>query len=170
MIIIFDDASEELVVEPVKVTGMELALPENWKRSICRNIDYPNFKDEVEVQLPDHLAEEMPEFSGLVRYENMFMSNGNESLVLEVTNAAEGVEVFVNGHSAGIQIVPPYQYDISALVKEGDNKLVIEVATNLERETYYLHGINSRMDASKISSLSGITGQVKLYKSDMSVI
>ena len=170
LIIMFDDANEELVVEPVKVTGMELALPENWKRSICRNIDYPNFKDEVEVQLPDQLAEEMPEFSGLVRYENMFMSNGNESLVLEVTDAAEGVEVFVNGHSAGIQIVPPYQYDISALVKEGDNKLVIEVATNLERETYYLHGINSRMDASKISSLSGITGQVKLYKSDMGVI
>lgn len=166
LIIMFDDAKEELLFEPIKTAGTELELQRNWTRSICRSIEYPNFKEEKEVKLPDQLAEEKPEFSGLVRYENSFLSQGDEKLVLEVTDAAEGVEVFVNGVSAGIQIVPPYHFDISALVKNGENRLVIEVATTLERETVHLYAINNRMTENKISSLSGITGHVKLYKTN----
>lgn len=161
----FDDVKEELLFEPVKTTGTELKLEKNWTRSICRSIEYPNFNEAKEVQLPDQLAEENPGFSGIVRYENMFLSKDDEKLVLEVTDAAEGVEVFVNGQSAGIQIVAPYRFDISTLVKEGENKLVIEVATTLERETVHLYGINAKMADNEISSLSGITGYVKLYKS-----
>jgi hypothetical protein len=101
----------------------------------------------------------------LVRYENPFLTHGDEKIVLEVTDAAEGVEVFVNGHSAGIQIVAPYFFDISSLVIEGENTLVIEVVTTLEREAVHLYGINAQMGENKISSLSGITGYVKLYQS-----
>jgi hypothetical protein len=169
LIVMFDDAKEELLFEPVKTSGTELELQNNWTRSICRSIDYPNFREAKEVQLPDQLAEEKPEFSGLVRYENSFLSQGDEKLVLEVTDAAEGVEVFVNGLSAGIQIVPPHHFDISALVKNGENKLVIEVATTLERETVHLYGINNRMTENKISSLSGLTGHVKLYKTKLNL-
>jgi hypothetical protein len=163
LIIIFDDANEELLWEPVKATGEELKLQKNWTRSICRSIDYPDFKEAKEVQLPDKLSEEKPEFSGFVRYENFFLAQGDEKLVLEITNAAEGVEVFVNGQSAGIQIVPPYLYNISTLVKKGENALVIEVATTLERESGG-KGFSSTLMRGNLSSLSGITGEVKLYK------
>ncbi|MEH7492605.1 glycosyl hydrolase [Neobacillus niacini] len=166
LIVMFDDTKEELLYEPVKTTGTELELQKNWSRSTCRSIEYPNFNEANLVQLPDQLAEEKPEFSGLVRYENSFRSNGDEKLVLEITEAAEGVEVFVNDRSAGIQIVAPYRYDISTLVIGGENKLVIEVATTLERETVHLYGIKDRMKETKISSLSGITGHVNLYKTN----
>lgn len=163
LIIIFDVVEEELLCQPVKAAGTEVKLQNSWIRSICRSIDYPNFKEMKEVQLPDNLAEEKPQFSGFVRYENSFLAQGDEKLVLEITNAAEGVEVFVNRQSAGIQIVPPYVYNISSLVKKGENVLVIEVATTLERESGG-KGFSSTSMGGSISSLSGITGDVKLYE------
>lgn len=162
LIIIFDDAQEELLCEIVKTSGVELKLQKNWVRSICRSIDYPHFKEEKEVKLPDNLAEEKPKFSGFVRYENVFLAQAEDKLTLDITDAAEGVEVFINSQSAGIQIVPPYCYDISALIKKGENTLVIEVATTLERESEN-KGLASEMEMVKISALSGITGYVRLY-------
>ena len=54
-------------------------------------------------------------------------------MILQISDAYEGVEVFVNGVSAGIQVVPTYRFDIATLLKEGDNEIRIEVATTLER-------------------------------------
>ena len=65
----------------------------------------------------------------------------------------EGVEVFVNGQSAGVQVVPPFRYDLRSLTQEGKNSLVIEVATTLERER----------GKTKNAAPTGITGEVALY-------
>lgn len=59
----------------------------------------------------------------------------------------------MNGKSAGIQIIAPYRYDLTKLCDPGKNKLIIEVATTLERE---------RMCKSN-RSFTGITGEIKLY-------
>ena len=133
LVVIFDKAEESLH-EPLTLSGTKTALSENWKRSLCRSIDYPAFQKEKRITLPDALAEEEPLFSGFVRYENTISCKKGESLLLEISKAAEGVEVFVNGVSAGIQIAAPYRYDLSGLMKEGKNELRIEVATTLERE------------------------------------
>lgn len=71
LIIMFDDAEEGLLCEPVKIMGTELKLQKQWTRSICRSIDYPDFKEMKQVQLPDNLAEEKPKFSGFVRYDRL---------------------------------------------------------------------------------------------------
>lgn len=44
--------------------------------------------------------------------------------------------MFVNGVSAGVQVVPVYRFDISELVKEGENEIAIELSTTLERERF----------------------------------
>ena len=89
-------------------------------------------------------------FSGFLRYETCFTVKAQG---LEITDAYEGVEVFVNGQSAGIQVVPPFRYDLRGLTKDGENKLVIEVATTLERER----------GKAKDAAPTGITGEVALY-------
>ena len=91
-------------------------------------------------------------FSGIIRYETSFNVKEERQVLLEITEAYEGVEVFVNGVSAGIQIVPSYLYDLTPLCQEGKNELAIEVATTLEREN---GGKNCH---------SGITGEVNLYR------
>ena len=148
------------------LSGTKTALSENWKRSLCRSIDYPAFQKEKRITLPDALAEEEPLFSGFVRYENTISCKKGEGLLLEISKAAEGVEVFVNGVSAGIQIAAPYRYDLSSLVKEGENELRIEVATTLEREmSQHPDPMMAMMGVKSVpTSESGITGMVYIEK------
>lgn len=142
--------------------GQELT---QWKRSTCRAIDYPAFGPARPITLPDPLDREEPDFSGFVRYERTITSTG-EKTVLEITDAYEGVEVFVNGQSLGIQIVPPFRYNLTHYLHQGENQLAIDVATTLERENAgqpdmirtYL-GLGPKQPTCP----SGINGSVKLW-------
>lgn len=166
LILVLDTADEALLQEPVLAAGEKTRLSE-WKRSICDATEYPCFAEEKNVALPDHLAEEQPSFSGFVRYESTFTVEEAEQVVLEVTDAKEGMEVFVNGKSAGIQIVPPYRYDLTELADIGENALVIEVATTLERQCYDMTKDDPRMKMRGLAEPkggSGITGEVFLYR------
>ena len=133
-----------------------------WKRSICRSISYPQFEKEKEITLPDALEKEEPEFSGFVHYENTFTANAGDKVYVEITDAHEGVEVFVNGKSLGIQIVPVFNFDLSNAIMNGENRIRIEVATTLERENAKIR--TSYMPPKDPTALSGITGEVKLWK------
>lgn len=141
--------------------GEEVTL-KGWKRSICEGASYPKFHQAADVALPDTLAEEQPEFSGYVRYETQFLLERDTALKLVITDAQEGVEVFLNGVSAGIQIVPEYVYGLSG--KRGNNVLVIEVATTLERQCYPMLEGYRKMLAALPAAGSGITGEIHLYQ------
>ena len=65
------------------------------------------------------------------------------------------MEIFVNGVSAGIQVAPPFRYDLTRLMSEGQNQIAIEVATTLEREMYARN-----QKGRKPVCGSGITGQI----------
>ena len=167
LIIIFDDG-EEKICKPVTASGVCEVLNSGWKRSVCRALDYPAFGEEVTVTLPDQLAEEKPLFSGFVRYDNEFLWNqADGDMILEITDAYEGVEVFVNGISLGIQIAAPFCYDLTRVLKKGKNQIRIEVATTLEREMstqpdlirQYL-GLGDK----KPVCPSGINGEVRVWK------
>ena len=136
-----------LTIEPLKsiilVAGTTEAAPlpflrglktelTDWTRSVCESIDYPAFRDEVKVSLPDDYADEAPTFAGFLRYETTVELGGSPAM-LEIDYADEDVEVFVNDISLGIQVAPPMRYDISAAIKPGENRIRIEVATSMER-------------------------------------
>lgn len=53
--------------------------------------------------------------------------------MLEIDDLLEGVEVFVNDQSIGIQIVPTYKFDLGPYLSEGENRIDIISATTLER-------------------------------------
>lgn len=133
-----------------------------WTRATCEGAAYPAFGSAVPVTLPDDLAAEQPEFSGFARYETTFTLDAPAALRLEITDAAEGVEVFLNGESAGIQIAPPFAYDLAG--RTGENILAIEVATTLERQCYPLLDGYRKMLAPKPTGGSGLTGSVALYR------
>jgi hypothetical protein len=168
IVVVFDESISGEILdnlkEPLLSAGSAAQLINEWKRSLCRGIEYPGFRGSREVALPDNLADGEPEFSGFARYENIFSVTGvpHTGAVLEITDAHEGLEVFVNGVTAGIQIVPPFRFDILPFIREGENHLAIEVATNLERQVGHSAfpgaGINTEP-----SSLSGITGSAFLY-------
>lgn len=164
LIVVFDVPEER--PEPLPcLTGATEAL-RTWKRSQCEGAAYPRFEKEAIIHLPDRLADEQPEFSGFVRYETAILASEGESLQLSVDRAAEGIEAFVNGHSLGIQIAPPFRYDLTDAVRPGENTLVIEVATSLEREGYArMTDPFMKQFTPPPSSQSGLTGTVTLYRS-----
>ncbi|MBO5998125.1 MAG: hypothetical protein J6P87_00385 [Lachnospiraceae bacterium] len=140
------------------IAGTELEPVSGWKRSICTSLEYPAFHDEKTVTLPDHLAEEMPVFSGFARYtaEYEVTEAGQYSFV--ISDASEAVEVFLDSESLGIQIVPPFVYRMD--LAEGRHEISVEAATTLEREMAVVP--DAFGNTYEAHCLSGITGEVKL--------
>ncbi len=105
-----------------------------WTRSVCRASDYPSFSEETVVTLPDAYEKEAPAFGGFIRYETVLsLDEIPVRAVLKITGDQEGIEIFVNGISAGIQIVPDYCFDLTCLLRPGPNTIGIEQASTLER-------------------------------------
>lgn len=133
--IIYADGSRYETVESVeeKLSKLDRQLDlSSFSRSVCKSLDYPSFEDEKEVTVPDVVEEEYPKFGGYIRYSTSISIDSKEA-VLEINDLLEGVEVFVNGQSVGIQIVPTYKFDLSPYLKKGENRIDIISATTLER-------------------------------------
>ncbi|MBQ3878678.1 MAG: hypothetical protein II727_00100, partial [Oscillospiraceae bacterium] len=140
---------------PLSTAALEkTAWNEGWTRSTCESLRYPQFENPVSVRLPDRLAAEQPRFSGLVRYEKTLALDAvPEKCVLEITDAIDSVELFINGESLGVQVPVPYLYDLGAHLHAGENLIRIECATTLERAM-----------CENPKSESGIHGEVFLWK------
>ena len=111
LIVLFD--KPESLPERISVPSAAPHELKIFQRSRYRAIDYPVFGREVPVSLPDRLSETAPAFSGYVRYRTTFTWSGGPC-TLVISGPAEGVEVFVNGKSAGRQILPAYRFDLSS--------------------------------------------------------
>lgn len=152
--------------EEIKNTSKKITvLDKGWKRSVCKSIDYPVFSSSKEVGLPDCVSDEKKHFSGYIAYENSCTLH-SERILLEITDAYEGVELFINGRSAGVQVVPPYRFDISELAADGENNIRIEVSTTLERErrASLNQGLLELINRQKKMSPTGLTGKVFLLE------
>ena len=160
LIIVFDKAEE--LDAPVILKDEKRELSE-FERSICRAADYPYFGGKKAVTLPDHVELEERNFSGFIRYSTEFSWEKN-TCVITITEPAEGVTVFVNGVSAGRQVVPDYVFDLTDLVRQGTNQLVIETATSLERENEDLSPMAVKMGGGPATSTSGLIGHVFLQE------
>ena len=157
------DSCDVPYVAPIIGMGNMIEL-NHWTRSTCQAIKYPNFDNATLVNLPDNIAEEQLEFSGYARYETTLHLSRNQSSILEITDAMEGVEIFVNGASLGIQIAPPFRYDLTDNLIIGENHIAIEVATTLERQCYPLLDDYGKMVTKPPTGKTGLTGLVRLYQ------
>lgn len=154
------DAYKDAAALPVYGTEKtEVTGP--WKVSFTENENYPDFTDEMTMDVIENILHVKPYFSGVVRYEASFTaSEGAHELELE--NAYESAEVWVNGEYAGERICPPYRFDLTGLCREGENTLRIEVRTTLERKVYQMMGGKGMFGAPMMSVVtpSGIVGKV----------
>ena len=86
---------------------------------------------------------ELPHFSGNIRYEWQQEIAEAGRYLLDLGQVGEAAEVFVNGESTGVRIVPPYVFDVSA-VKPGRNEIAVIVSNSSgyrDRDEFsqYLH-------------------------------
>jgi hypothetical protein len=125
-----------------------------YKVSVAEACEYPRFTPISNITAPTNLncPDAMPRFSGTIRYEGSFEANAIQRLVLDLGTVGETAEVFVNGHSSGVRIAPPYSFDITKYAKCGQNELVIEVTNTL---VYKMHDGFSAYHAIQPSGLIG---------------
>ena len=111
-------------------------MKKNWEIGTCRSIDYPKFSTFQPITKFENYGKKEKKFSGFIAYRNQMELSKNQDrrYILFIPEAGEDVELFVNGTSQGIQILPPFLYDITEAVQDGENDIRIEVATTLERE------------------------------------
>jgi len=165
-IVIFGVVSEGMKLIPApSADGEKTVINGEWTLSFAEAKEYPNFTNEQKIDKLENVGLRYPDFSGFMRYETTFNIKTGKAAVLVLEDAYEGVEVWVNGENAGIQIAPPYRFDISSLVKDGENHLRIEVANTLDRKvrTMPVEGIYAVLKGSGVAEPSGLIGEVSVW-------
>ena len=104
---------------------------------------------------------ELPHFSGNIKYEGRFevmdvFPDGN--YILDLGQVGEACEMWINGSSVGRRLIPPYAFDITEALKNGDNELTVVVSNH--------NGYEKRDGFSKylLFEPSGLLGPITLKK------
>ena len=132
-----------------------------WTVEVADAIHYPVFNHVTDVSnlQPLNLFEGYERISGTVAYSTTFHVEKAEDIVgLDVGKAYEIAEVFVNGHSVGVKIAPPYHFEVNNLFKDGENEIRIEVTNTLG--TQFRGGLNQYLTIEPF----GLTEEVKLLR------
>lgn len=165
VVVVFGELHGDLKPAPT-AEGRRMVLDGSWNFSIAKSKEYPNFHDHRVLNKLENVGGFLPDFSGFMRYEKEFTLDSCQNVCLEIENAYDGVEVWVNEKYAGMVICPPYRFDISGLVREGKNTLRIEVANTLDREVRTIHDDSlfaAFIGGTSALAPSGIVGEVSLY-------
>ncbi len=110
-------------------------ISKGWAVSMVRAAKYPAFPTEEWKEALKPISEELPDFSGIIRYrKTVTFEEPPKTAVLICKEVYEVMRVLVNGEEAGFRLHPPYQVDLSGYLKAGENELIIEVATTPARE------------------------------------
>ena len=80
-----------------------------------------------------------PRFSGTAKYETVCRFPKAEKCVLDLGRVGEIAEVRLNGQFVGATPMPPYTFDVTNFVKDGDNRLEILITNHLgyQRHDHY---------------------------------
>jgi len=110
-----------------------------WNVAIAPSALYPKFAPWRQLdELADlSAAELLPSFSGTFSYETTFDWRDEEAgaeVCLDLGEAYETVQTWVNGTDSGVKLCPPYRLSIGHLIRPGVNALRVEVTNTLVRE------------------------------------
>ena len=110
------------------LSGERRELSGAWSISLADYREQERFQPLCVTDQLEDISSKKPGFSGIIRYETTFEGPAR---MIDLGRAFEGVEVLVNGRSAGVRVGYPYRYDVSALAGEGENQLTVLAATSL---------------------------------------
>lgn len=143
------------------------AIEGPWEVSTASAAEYPSFTPAPAVTGPENVAVPglLPRFSGTIRYRCRFAVPRRADVrpptaaraVLDLGDAHEAVEAWLNGRPLGVRICPPYRFNAVGLLIEGENELVVEVTNTL----VHSHGDNG-LDRAMPVDPSGLVGPVRL--------
>ena len=110
-------------------------LSEGWEVSRVRAKDYPQFPDPEYVEDLTPVSDTDPVFAGVIRYEKTItLEEAPKTAVLHAEHVYDVMRLIVNGTQVQYCLAPPYQIPVNGLLKAGENRISIEVATTPARD------------------------------------
>ncbi len=112
-----------------------MPLPEKWQVSYADSFSYPKFQEAVPTDKLGfvHQLDGWENKAGTVRFTALLEMDKSSmtDAVLDLGEAHETAEVFLNGVSAGVRLCKPYTFELGSLLKPGKNELSIEITNTL---------------------------------------
>ncbi len=126
------DAPEEFkTVKAFPVEG-------DWNFSVCTAEEYPSFRGGAVLSELENVTSPKndPRFGGFMKYEIKFDVSviPERRYYLDLGFVGETAEVAVNGKNCGSSIVPPYVFDVTDALRNGENELCVVVSNHLGYE------------------------------------
>lgn len=85
----------------------------------------------------------LQQYTGYVDYTTtVVVEDPSKVLSLDLDKVKYMAEIFVNGKSAGARLWPPFSFDVSSLLKKGDNEVVIRVGNLIASKMWMKDDIN----------------------------
>ena len=156
-LIIFGDICMDEIPELVpfeKVSEKKLEL--SYKVSVAERNE-EEFKAYKETKELFNITgrNELPHFSGHIKYETVFEGKPGKCII-DLGYVGEVAELYVNGEFVGEKLFPPYRFNASKFVKDGENKMEI-IVTN-----HNGYAVRDKFSKFLLFEPSGLLGDVKL--------
>lgn len=104
---------------------------------------------------PKHL----PNFAGFICYETVFEApDFCNNLWLDLGEVGEIAELFLNETSLGCALIPPYRFELTNLIRRGENSLKVIVATHMG------YAQQDRLSSFLLMEPTGLLGPVTFYE------
>ena len=135
-VLVFGDLPEDLAECPAD--GELVAsypLEATWDIYLATQAEYPIFAPYRSTDTLFNITgrDGMPRFSGHMQYETSFSMDAplaHMRVMLDLGFVGESASLLVNGIDIGDAIVPPYRFDITDALKDGQNSIVVEVTNH----------------------------------------
>jgi hypothetical protein len=130
-----------------------------WRIELCEESALPSYEPYKTVTKLNSItaADEMPSFSGNMRYTATVTLDPTRHTALDLGTVGQTAEVRVNGKHVGTRIFSPYRFDISHAVKAGENTVEVIVANTC------VHEQRDPFSRFMLIKPSGLLGPVKFY-------
>ncbi len=125
-----DPHAEDVPLITENSVGSAVCPPLTWEISLCTEQKMPQF---IHWRTTDTLVsvtgrDALPDFTGNMRYRTTLSLRRSSRVLIDLGDVGETAQLFCNGNLVGIRLVPPYRFDVTEYVRDGENELEVLVA------------------------------------------
>lgn len=134
VVYILTEEVKQEVKEKLPERLKEKVLDLSWDIRFADAKTYPDFTERLDMKKAGAINEVFgyENRTGTLAYEAVFdYTKGEGRCFIDLGTVYETAELFLNGKSAGVRICPPYEFEVTELLKSGENQIRLEITNTL---------------------------------------
>ncbi|TWO34578.1 hypothetical protein E1J38_001610 [Seonamhaeicola sediminis] len=131
--------NKEKTITKRTVSLEDIPLQNNWKLEFDDGWDTPQTIEASELKsLTEFENDAIKHYSGTTTYSKVIhIESVGKNTVMDLGEVANIAELWCNGKKVGVKWAPPFQFDVTDYVLEGDNSLEIKVTNTWRNQLIY---------------------------------